>query len=117
MSNITHTSLDIVYIANLNHQHTPLTIEALDASKHVLSEKAMACNVNEMKLIIERAKKSDKFVMEAIWTRYVATCFILYMINACRFQPAWQKLKSIVQSNELGKLHVYHANFGVCLVG
>ncbi|KAI6210965.1 Trans-1,2-dihydrobenzene-1,2-diol dehydrogenase-like [Aphelenchoides besseyi] len=91
-------NVDIVYIGVINNLHCEWTIKALEAGKHVLCEKPFTCNVKEMKKVYDAAKKSGKFVMEAVWTR---------------FFPVWQKTKEIIKSGELGKPVSFNANFGM----
>jgi hypothetical protein len=59
-----HLSSDIVYIGVQNIAHASLTIQALNAGKHVLCEKPMAVNGREVREMIETARKNNKFLME-----------------------------------------------------
>jgi dihydrodiol dehydrogenase / D-xylose 1-dehydrogenase (NADP) len=74
----------------------------LDAGKHVLCEKPMVINSDQIKQVIEKAREKKKFVMEAFWSR---------------FFPIWRKIREIIESNELGELKVVGLNFGEHLVG
>ncbi|KAI6241052.1 Trans-1,2-dihydrobenzene-1,2-diol dehydrogenase [Aphelenchoides fujianensis] len=66
-------NVHIVYIALLNHSHLEWTLKALDAGKHVLVEKPIAVNSREVRQIVEKARETKKFVMEAMWTRKVVS--------------------------------------------
>lgn len=95
------TILDIVYIGLLNNMHLEWILKSLDADKHVLSEKPMSINSDQIKQIIEKVNEKKKFVMEAFWSR---------------FFPAWLKIREIIESKELGELKVFGANFCESLV-
>ena len=54
--------VEAVVIAVPLNQHAPLTIEALNAGKHVLCEKLMAKTVTECKEMIAAARKNNKLL-------------------------------------------------------
>jgi len=91
------TNVDIVYIGLLNDAHLEWILKSLDADKHVLSEKPMVINANQLQQIMDKSKEKKKFVMEAFWSR---------------FFPAWRKIREIIESKELGELKVVGMNFG-----
>jgi len=62
--------IDIVYIATPHNSHASLSIEALKAGKHVLCEKPSAMNKDELRPVIEQSKESERFYMEAMWSRF-----------------------------------------------
>ncbi|CAF1063811.1 unnamed protein product [Adineta steineri] len=64
------TKVDIVYIGTIEQVHRDLCIKAFNHNKHVLCEKPLAMNTSEVQEIIEAAKKTNKFMMEAIWSRF-----------------------------------------------
>lgn len=55
-------NVEAVVIAVPLNQHAPLTIEALNAGKHVLCEKLMAKNVAECKAMIAAARKNNRLL-------------------------------------------------------
>ena len=61
--------VDIVYIGTIEQVHRDLCVKALQ-KKHVLCEKPLAIDEAEAREIVEAAKKSKKFMMEAIWSRF-----------------------------------------------
>jgi dihydrodiol dehydrogenase / D-xylose 1-dehydrogenase (NADP) len=63
-------NVDIIYIGTINEQHRDLCVKALHSNKHVLCEKALAMDTGEVQDIIDAAKKTKKFMMEAIWSRF-----------------------------------------------
>ncbi len=52
-------SIEAVVIAVPLNRHAPLTIEALDAGKHVLTEKLMAHDVSQCKQMIKKAREKN----------------------------------------------------------
>lgn len=59
-------AVDAVYIGTPNTTHHPFTLAALKAGKHVLCEKPISCNAEELKEMIAAAKASGKLLMEAM---------------------------------------------------
>ncbi|OEK07500.1 Gfo/Idh/MocA family protein [Roseivirga misakiensis] len=89
--------VDIVYISTTHNFHCENTIAALNAGKHVLCEKPMGISTQEVKLMIDAAKSSGKFLMEAMWMRFL---------------PAYREAISLVKAGEIGKVNYITANFG-----
>jgi len=54
--------IDAVFIASADHTHTPFSIYALQAGKHVYCEKPVSHNANEGFLLVEAQKKYGKLV-------------------------------------------------------
>ncbi|HBY60095.1 MAG TPA: gfo/Idh/MocA family oxidoreductase [Solibacterales bacterium] len=52
--------IDYVLIATPEHWHCPITLDALDANKHVYVEKPMTQTVEESKKVLARLKTSDR---------------------------------------------------------
>lgn len=84
--------VDAVYIAVPNRFHVPLTIQALEAGKHVILEKPFAMNYAEAQQAAEVAKKTGKVLTLGMNMRFVA---------------AAQKMKTLIEKGELGE--IYHA--------
>ncbi|CAF3128696.1 unnamed protein product [Rotaria socialis] len=63
-------NVDIVYIGTIEQVHRDLCIKALTNNKHVLCEKPLAMNEAEVQDIVDTARKTKKFMMEAIWSRF-----------------------------------------------
>ncbi|OCT14818.1 oxidoreductase [Paenibacillus pectinilyticus] len=53
-------SIDVVHVLTPNLYHAPITVDALEAGKHVMCEKPMAINSTEAKRMLDAAKKSGK---------------------------------------------------------
>lgn len=78
--------VDVIYVATPHTMHYENTLLCLNEGKHVLCEKPFAVNQNEAKEMIAVAKKSNLFLMEAMWTFFL---------------PFYSKLKEIVQNKEI----------------
>ena len=70
---------------------------ALNAGKHVLVEKAFTLNADEARELAALAKTQNRFLMEAMWTKFL---------------PAMIALKQIIASGELGNIVGIEADFG-----
>ncbi|MBS7612046.1 Gfo/Idh/MocA family oxidoreductase [Candidatus Bathyarchaeota archaeon] len=86
---ITLKDLDAVCVCTPHFLHHPMTLDALNASKHVLVEKPMAITVREADEMIEEAK---------------ARGLKLGVAFTYRTNPALKSVKSMVEREELGKL-------------
>ena len=52
--------LDVVHVLTPNKQHSFITVDALEAGKHVMCEKPMAINTAEAQKMIDAAKRTGK---------------------------------------------------------
>ncbi|THV07940.1 NAD(P)-binding protein [Dendrothele bispora CBS 962.96] len=87
--------VDAVYIGTPHTSHYINALDAIKAKKHVLCEKPVTTNAAELRSLIQAAKESNVFFMEAMWTR---------------FQPLVLEVKKIGESGELGRPVVLHAD-------
>ena len=53
-------SIDVVHVCTPNRMHSPITVDALEAGKHVMCEKPMAINSAEAKKMLDAAKRTGK---------------------------------------------------------
>lgn len=88
--------VDVVYIATPHTSHADLSIRAMDHKKHVLCEKPMGINSEEVKLMLAKAKENKVFLMEALWSR---------------FNPTIKKVKELVVNGEIGSIAYLKADF------
>ena len=79
--------VDAVYIPLPNHLHHHWTIRALEAGKHVLCEKPLACSAREAIEMAEAARNNKKILMEAL----------MY-----RFHPRSRRIKQLVDQGAVG---------------
>ncbi|MEA4865072.1 MAG: Gfo/Idh/MocA family oxidoreductase [Sphaerochaeta sp.] len=70
--------LDAVSIVTPNKFHAPLTIQALEAGKHVYCEKPPARNAEEMLAMYEAAKRANKQLMFGFNNRCRPECQAIY---------------------------------------
>ena len=63
--------IDAVYVATPHQLHASNSILALNAGKPVLCEKPFAVNAQQAQEMIDAAKKNQKLLMEAMWSRYL----------------------------------------------
>lgn len=88
-------SVDVVYIASPQAHHHEHATAALEAGKHVLLEKPFALNAAEARDISETARRYDRVVMEAMWSRFL---------------PHLTRVKAIIDDGSLGSLAFFAAD-------
>lgn len=62
--------IDVVYIGCIHTQHFPLVSKALDCGKHVVCEKPLGMNFQEVQAMVQKAKAKNLFLLEGMWTRF-----------------------------------------------
>jgi predicted dehydrogenase len=95
---VSDPEVDVVYIATPHNLHEANTLLALDHQKHVLCEKPMGVNLKESMRMIEKAKAENRFLMEALWSRFL---------------PNIIKTKEIVASGEIGEVKLMTVFFSL----
>jgi predicted dehydrogenase len=88
--------IEAVYIPLPNHLHVPWSVRALDAGKHVLSEKPVALNAEQARQLIAARERSGKLVAEAFMVRH---------------HPQWQRARELAQSGRLGEVRAIQTFF------
>ena len=89
-------NIDIVYIATPHSSHAELSIKAMEHGKHVLCEKPLALNYKEATTMIETSRRTNRFFMEALWTR---------------FNPNFVNAKKHIDNGEIGQVKYINADF------
>ncbi len=89
--------VELVYIALPHSHHCLWTMNALNAGKHVLCEKAFAVNEDQARQMVNLAKEKGLLLAEAIWTRYM---------------PSRQMINDLVRSGVIGEVTSITANLG-----
>ncbi|MEN8248372.1 MAG: Gfo/Idh/MocA family oxidoreductase [Bacteroidota bacterium] len=89
-------SIDIVCIILQHQLHHEYAIKAMEHGKHVLVEKPMAVTVEQCDEMIACAEKNNVKIQVA---------------HSRRFTPIIRKAKQILDSGELGKIHMIQSHF------
>lgn len=63
-------NVDIVYVASPHSHHFQNVMAALKAGKHVVCEKPITVNAAQARLLYDKAKEKNLFLLDAVWTRY-----------------------------------------------
>lgn len=93
-------TIEAVYVPTPNALHKKWTVAALEAGKHVLCEKPIACTAAEAEEMIAAAEKSGKLLMEAFMYRYGGK---------------FRKMMEILRSGVLGKIKAVQGSHGYTL--
>jgi predicted dehydrogenase len=89
--------IDAVYNPTPNHLHVPLSIQALEAGKHVLCEKPIGLSAAEGQKLVDAGKRHPNLkLMEAFMYRH---------------HPQWLKAKSLVNEGKIGELRTIQSFF------
>ena len=93
----TDDNVDVVYIATPHNKHIEYIIKALENGKHVLCEKAITLNSDELSRAVELADNKKLILAEAM---------TIYNM------PLYTELEKIIGSGKLGRLRLAQVNFG-----
>ena len=89
--------IDLVYVAVIHPEHHRVARLALEAGKHVLLEKPFTINAEQAADLIALANDKQRFLMEAMWTR---------------FNPISQQVARWVAEGRIGRPLRVRASFG-----
>ncbi len=92
-----NSELDVIYIATPHSLHHQNTLQCLEKGIAVLCEKPFAMNLAQVKAMTALAKQKKVFLMEALWTRFL---------------PSFEKVRQMIQSDEIGNIRLIQADFG-----
>lgn len=93
----TDENVDIIYISTPHNTHINYIIQALKNGKHVLCEKSITLNEEELKQAVTLAKQNNLILAEAMTIYHM---------------PVYQKVKEVIDSGVLGELRFIQVNFG-----
>ncbi len=89
--------VDIIYIATPHPMHKGNSILCLESGKAVLCEKPFTINRREAEEVVACARKHNRFLMEAMWTRFL---------------PVAEQARTWIQEGVLGEIRMVRADFG-----
>jgi D-xylose 1-dehydrogenase (NADP+, D-xylono-1,5-lactone-forming) len=92
--------IDVVYVALPNALHVEWSIRALDAGKHVLSEKPLSRDPAEVERAFDAAERAGRILMEGFMYRH---------------HPQTKKLKQLVDEGAIGELRLVRTQFSFTL--
>ena len=90
-------NVDIIYIATPHNKHIEYILRALENNKHVLCEKAITLNSQELNKAVDLANEKKLILAEAM---------TIYNM------PLYNELEKIIKSGELGEFRLAQVNFG-----
>lgn len=91
------SNVDVVYVATTNESHRALAISGLEAGKAVLVEKPFTLDAAQAREVVEAARRTGRFCMEAMWMR---------------FAPAFIELRRRLDDGEIGAVERIAASLG-----
>ncbi len=89
--------VDVVYIATPHNKHIEYILKALENGKHVLCEKAITLNSDELNRAVTLASENNLILAEAM---------TIYNM------PLYTQLEKIINSGKLGEFRLAQVNFG-----
>lgn len=89
--------VDVVYIATPHPFHFIHAMMCLENGKAVLCEKPMGMDAEQVRKMIDTARKKSLFLMEGMWTRFI---------------PGTEVFMELMQKNVIGEVITLHADFG-----
>ena len=92
--------VDVVYVATPHPFHKECAMLCLEAGKAVLCEKPFTVDAEQAKALIASARTSKRFLMEAMWTRFI---------------PVMTKVWEWLVDGAIGELRMLTADFGNCV--
>ena len=93
---INNKEINVVTVAVPDQQHVKMSCELLRSGKHVLCEKPLALTREDIEEMVRVADESDsKFMVGQI----------------CRFTPAFEKAKEIIESGTIGELYFVESEY------
>lgn len=93
----TDPDVDIIYITTPHNTHIDFMKKAIENKKHILVEKSITLNSDELSEAVELARKNGVIIGEAMTIYHM---------------PIFKELKKILDSDELGRVNLITANFG-----
>lgn len=89
--------IDVVSVCVTNAMHAEITIQALDAGKHVLCEKPMAVTLKQCEDMVAAARRNQK---------------VLMIGHNQRLAKAHQKARELIREGAIGRVLSFETKFG-----
>jgi dihydrodiol dehydrogenase / D-xylose 1-dehydrogenase (NADP) len=89
--------VDVIYVALPHPWHAEWATRALEAGKAVLCEKPLTVNAAEARQLVASARRTGRFLMEAMWTRFV---------------PCMVRARELVAGGAIGDVRFVAADLG-----
>ena len=93
---LSNKGIDAIYLATPPALHTEQAIKVLDKGIHLLCEKPITMSPKDTSLLIEKANQSTVVLLEGLMYKY---------------HPHYQKLKSLLEKERLGKIKEMKVSF------
>ena len=93
----TDPDIDIIYITTPHNTHIDFMKKAIENKNHILVEKSITLNSDELSETVKLARKNGVVIGEAMTIYHM---------------PIFKELKKILDSGELGRVNLITANFG-----
>ena len=90
--------VDVLYVATPHAQHHAVALGALRAGRALLVEKSFTATTAGAAEVVDLARRTGVFAMEAMWTR---------------FQPAVVALRELVADGAIGEVRTVQADLGI----
>ncbi|MCQ2009774.1 Gfo/Idh/MocA family oxidoreductase [Sporolactobacillus sp. STSJ-5] len=94
---LSNPKINVVYIATPHSNHYELMIKCLEYGKHILCEKSITVNSEQLNHVIHLAKEKQLFVIEAMTIYHM---------------PLYEKLNNLIANGKIGKLRMIQVSFG-----
>lgn len=94
---LANPEIDAVSVCAANYAHAALSIQALNAGKHVLCEKPMATTLADCEAMVDCAKKNGKFLMIG---------------HNQRLAKAHMEAKRLIDEGLIGRVITFRTSFG-----
>lgn len=94
--------VEIVHVGAFNTLHYEIALQMIEHGKHVLVEKPMCMNEQQVRKLIVSAKQKNVFLMENLWPR---------------FFPSYQYIRKQIQDGKLGDIISVDVEFGTADMG
>lgn len=92
-----HPQVDVVYVATPASAHRENILLGLEAGKAVLCEKPFTVDAGQAREVVAVARRQGRFLMEAMWTRFV---------------PATVRLRELLAAGAIGDVRCLIADLG-----